>query len=42
MAPGADPKRHRASIKISKLELTTVLVELMNFDRAADVCKDFG
>ena len=40
MAPDGDPKRHRASIKTSKLELTTVLFELMNFDQAVNVCKD--
>jgi len=40
MAPDGDPKIHRASIKTSKHELTTVVVELMNFDQAADVCKD--
>jgi hypothetical protein len=34
MAPDVDPKIHRASIKTSKFELTTVLVELMNFDQA--------
>lgn len=40
MALDGDPKIHRASIKTSKLELTTVLVELMNLDQAVDVCKD--
>ena len=40
MAPDGDPKRHRASIKTSKMELTAVIVELMNFDQAVDVCKD--
>ena len=40
MAPDADPKRHRASIKTPKLELTAVVVELMNFEQAVDVCKD--
>lgn len=40
MAPDGDPTRHRASIKTDKLELTTVVVELMNFDQAVDVCKD--
>ena len=40
MAPDGDPKRHRASVKTSKLELTTVVFEMMNFDQAADVCKD--
>ena len=40
MAPDGDPKRHRASIKTSKMELAAVVVELMNFDQAVDVCKD--
>ncbi len=37
MAPDGDPKRHRASIKTSKFELTTVVVELMNFEQAVNV-----
>ena len=40
MAPDGDPKKHRAVVKTSKLEVTTVLVEWMNFDQAVDVCKD--
>lgn len=32
MAPDGDPTQHRASIKTDKLEQTTVLVELFNFD----------
>jgi len=40
MTPDGDPKKHRASIKTSKLELTIILVELMNFDQAVNVCKD--
>lgn len=40
MAPDGDPRKHRASIKTSKLETTIVVVELMNFDQAAGVCKD--
>ncbi|MDY6863177.1 MAG: DUF6506 family protein [Thermodesulfobacteriota bacterium] len=40
MSPDGDPKKHRASIKTSKLEVTTVVVELMNFDQAVNVCKD--
>ena len=39
MAPDGDPTKHRASIKTSKLELTTVVTELANFERAVDVCK---
>ena len=38
MAPDGDPERHRASIKTSRFELTTVVVELMNFDQAVKVC----
>ena len=40
MAPEADPKRHRASIKTPKFELTVVVAELMNFDQAVDVCRE--
>jgi hypothetical protein len=40
MAPDGDPKRHRATIKTSKLELVAVVVGLMNFDQAVDVCKN--
>ena len=40
MAPDGDPVKHRASIKTSKLELTTVVVPLMDFDRAFKVCRD--
>ena len=40
MSPDGDPNKHRASIKTSKLELTTVLFEMMNFDQAVNVCKD--
>ncbi|MCK4600110.1 hypothetical protein KAU37_09905 [Candidatus Bipolaricaulota bacterium] len=40
MAPDGDPTRHKATIKTDKLELTAVVVELMNFDQAVDVCKD--
>jgi len=40
MAPDGDPNRHRATIKTSKLELTAVVIKLMDFDRAVEVCKD--
>ena len=40
MAPEADPKRHRASIKTPKFELTVVVAELMNLDQAVDVCRE--
>lgn len=40
MGPDGDPKRHRASIKTSKLEITTVMCDLMNFDQAVNECKD--
>jgi hypothetical protein len=40
MAPDGDPERHRASLKTSNLELTVVVVELMNFEQAVNVCRD--
>jgi hypothetical protein len=40
MAPDADPKRHRASIKMPKFELTVVVAELGNLDQAVDVCRE--
>jgi hypothetical protein len=40
MAPDGDPTKHRASIKTSKLELTAVVFEFMNFDQAIEVCKE--
>ena len=40
MSPDGDPKKHRASIKTSKMELTSVIIQLLNFDQAVDVCKD--
>jgi len=40
MAPDGDPEKHRASIKTEKLDVTVVVVQLMNFDQAASVCKD--
>ena len=40
MAPDGDPKKHRASIKTSKLEIFIVVVKLMNIEQAVNVCKD--
>jgi hypothetical protein len=40
MAPDGDPKKHRALIKTSKLEINVAVCELMNFDQVVDVCKD--
>jgi hypothetical protein len=40
MAPEADPKRHRASIKTPKLEITTVVADLGNFDQVVKVCQE--
>lgn len=40
MAPEGDPKKHRASIKTPKLEFTAVMVGLMDYEQAVDVCKD--
>ena len=39
MAPDGDPLKHRASVKTGKLELTTVVVSLFDFDGAVDVCR---
>lgn len=40
MSPDGDPKKHRASIKTAKLEVTAIVIEFMNFDQGVDVCKD--
>ena len=40
MSPDGDPQKHRTTITTPKLEITTVVVELMNFDQAVDVCQD--
>jgi len=40
MSPDGDPSKHRATIKTPRLEITTVVVELRNFDQAVNVCKD--
>jgi hypothetical protein len=40
MALDGDPKKHRTTIKTSKLELTTILIGLGDFDQAVEVCKD--
>ena len=40
MAPDGDPKRHRATVKTSKTEVTTVIIEEFNFDQATKVCRD--
>jgi len=40
MAPDADPKKHRASIKLPKFELTVVVADLGNLDQAVDVCRE--
>jgi hypothetical protein len=40
MAFEGDPNKHRVTIKTPRVELTTVLIELGNFDQAVDVCKD--
>ena len=39
-APDADPKKHRASIKTPKYELTLVVVEQGKLDQAVEVCQD--
>jgi hypothetical protein len=40
MAPDGDPKKHQATIKTTKEELTSIIIEMGNFDQAVDVCKD--
>jgi hypothetical protein len=40
MAADGDPAKHRATIKTSKLEFTTVLIKLLNFDQAVEVAKE--
>ncbi len=39
-APDADPKKHRASIKTPKYELTVAVVEHGNPDQAVEVCQE--
>jgi hypothetical protein len=39
MAPDGDPKKYRATIKTSKLEFTTLVIEMDNFDQAVEVAK---
>ena len=40
MAPDGDPQRHRAKVSTSRLEITLVVVGVMDFDQAAEVCKE--
>ena len=40
MAPDGDPAKHRATITTAKAEVTTVFIEIMNFDQAVEVAKD--
>jgi threonine dehydratase len=40
MAPDGNPAKYRATIKTSKLEFTTVIIEMDNFDQAVEVAKD--
>ena len=40
MAPDGDPEKHRATIKTTKAEVTTVIIEILNFDQAVEVAKD--
>jgi hypothetical protein len=40
MSPDGDPNKHRAIIKTSKLEITTVVTESNNSDQAVKVCQD--
>ena len=41
MAPDGDPAKYRATIKTEKAETTVTFIELMNFDQAVEVAKDF-
>jgi hypothetical protein len=40
MAPNSDPLRHRALIKGDQFEYTMVVIPLLDFDKAARVCKE--
>jgi hypothetical protein len=40
MAKGANPAKHRASVKSDQFEYTMVATPLFDFDQAARVCKD--
>jgi len=40
IAPGADPKKHRASIKTPKLEIIAVVADSGNFDQVVEVCRE--
>jgi hypothetical protein len=40
MSADGDPAKHRATIKTSKLEFTTVLIKLLDFDQAVEVAKE--
>lgn len=41
MAPDGDPAKHHATVKTEKAEVTTVFIEMTNFDQAVEVAKDF-
>jgi hypothetical protein len=40
MAADGDPAKYRSTIKTSKLEFTTVLIKLLDFDQAVEVAKE--
>jgi hypothetical protein len=40
IAPEADPKKHRASIKTPKFELITVVAGQEDFDQVVKVCQE--
>ena len=40
MSPDGDPEKYKTTITTSRLEITTAVVGLMNFEQAADVCRD--
>ena len=40
MAADGDPAKYRSTIKTSKVEFTTVLIKLLDFDQAVEVAKE--
>ncbi len=40
MAPDSDPTKHGSFVKTPKADLTSVMVEFMNFHQAVEVCSE--
>lgn len=40
MAPDGDPEKYRTTITTGKAQVTMVVIELMNINQAANVCRD--